>query len=733
MNLKERILLQTFAVLTVLNVVCLQDATRLSLSSNDLTLVVGETKNLSLTVDGSLNTSLTIYLYEDDGHGLISITPNQLTIPANSQSNWTQEISFFGENPGHAEIVGNATPVAVIDDSNLFVRIIVANSSSIILISFIVGWIYFVAWSISFYPQIWINIKRKSVVGLNFDFLALNLLGHTLYALFNCSLYWITTIEDEYFQRFPRGVNPVELNDVFFSIHASLITAFTISQCFIYERGEQRVSNIARGILGLFFTIIIVTFICSAVGVWHWLDFLNTCSYIKLAITLIKYVPQAVMNYRRKSTVGWSIGNIILDFTGGLLSMLQMILNSYNYNDWQSIFGDPTKFGLGLFSVLFDIVFMLQHYVFYRKSKIPPDSSRSDLTGMDAEKMEKMALALFIPPLAMIFFAFYFLRSSKEMPKNWREFVVELKIQASGTQGLAEDTIMRYWNKVELVKRPNKIAVMTGGNRGIGLCVLEKLLKCDMTVMLGGRNPEASKKSVESYLNEELIKGKVFYEKCDTGDMKSVKEFAMKVQEKFPAIHLLINNAGVMCTPYKESCDGFESQMAINYLGHFLLTHLLMPQLVVGSNNNDGRNVRIVNVSSCVHRLTDIDYSDFHCQKFYYPADAYNKSKLAQVLFTKSLERFFSEHELKIQSHSLHPGVVNTDLFEHSSTDYIPWIRKIFFKTPEEGSRTVVYAAISPKLEGDGGTYLSNCTKWNYHKSSDDPVECEKLFNFTYD
>ncbi|CRK88705.1 CLUMA_CG002366, isoform D [Clunio marinus] len=369
MNLKERILLQTFAVLTVLNVVCLQDATRLSLSSNDLTLVVGETKNLSLTVDGSLNTSLTIYLYEDDGHGLISITPNQLTIPANSQSNWTQEISFFGENPGHAEIVGNATPVAVIDDSNLFVRIIVANSSSIILISFIVGWIYFVAWSISFYPQIWINIKRKSVVGLNFDFLALNLLGHTLYALFNCSLYWITTIEDEYFQRFPRGVNPVELNDVFFSIHASLITAFTISQCFIYERGEQRVSNIARGILGLFFTIIIVTFICSAVGVWHWLDFLNTCSYIKLAITLIKYVPQAVMNYRRKSTVGWSIGNIILDFTGGLLSMLQMILNSYNYNDWQSIFGDPTKFGLGLFSVLFDIVFMLQHYVFYRKQQ----------------------------------------------------------------------------------------------------------------------------------------------------------------------------------------------------------------------------------------------------------------------------------------------------------------------------------------------------------------------------
>lgn len=91
------------------------------------------------------------------------------------------------------------------------------------------------------------------------------------------------------------------------------------------------------------------------------------------------------MNYKRKSTVGWSIGNIFLDFTGGILSMLQMIMNSYNYgtkknfrtifrnnyifcfaDDWVSIFGDPTKFGLGFFSVLFDIFFIVQHYILYR-------------------------------------------------------------------------------------------------------------------------------------------------------------------------------------------------------------------------------------------------------------------------------------------------------------------------------------------------------------------------------
>jgi NAD(P)-dependent dehydrogenase (short-subunit alcohol dehydrogenase family) len=67
-----------------------------------------------------------------------------------------------------------------------------------------------------------------------------------------------------------------------------------------------------------------------------------------------------------------------------------------------------------------------------------------------------------------------------------------------------------------------------------------------------------------------------------------------------------------MCTPYKETKNGFESQMAVNYLGHFLLTHLLMPQLVAGSKDNDGKNVRIVNVSSCIHKAADIDYDDFH-------------------------------------------------------------------------------------------------------------------------
>lgn len=204
-------------------------------------------------------------------------------------------------------------------------------SNFLITFSEVIGWIYFVAWSVSFYPQLWINFKRKSVIGLSFDFLALNVIGHTLYAIFNIGLYWIPEIQDEYFARHPRGLNPVLLNDVFFSIHASLITMVTIGQCFLYERGTQRVSWTASGIIGIFCVVIIVVGGLSIGAKVAWLDFLYTLSYIKLSITLMKYIPQAVLNYRRKSTSGWSIGNILLDFTGGMLSMLQMILNAYNY------------------------------------------------------------------------------------------------------------------------------------------------------------------------------------------------------------------------------------------------------------------------------------------------------------------------------------------------------------------------------------------------------------------
>lgn len=102
------------------------------------------------------------------------------------------------------------------------------------------------------------------------------------------------------------------------------------------------------------------------------LDVVLYLSYVKLAVTLIKYTPQAYMNYQRRATTGWSIHNILLDFTGGILSLTQMILLSYNYDDWISIFGNFTKFGLGIISIAFDILFVIQHYVLYKEHRESP-------------------------------------------------------------------------------------------------------------------------------------------------------------------------------------------------------------------------------------------------------------------------------------------------------------------------------------------------------------------------
>ncbi|XP_073951714.1 lysosomal cystine transporter cystinosin isoform X2 [Choristoneura fumiferana] len=338
----------------------------------DVNLLVDETRLFKLVQIGEYNETLDVAI-KAQHPDIVQFAPPTVVIPGAENPNTTVEISYdicaYGKSPGHSEVSFNVTPSGYVEMDTVFILVTIMHSHAIYIISYIMGWIYFVSWSVSFYPQIYYNFKRKSVVGLNFDFLALNLMGFTMYSLFNCGLYFSKDIQAEYFVRHPRSLNPVQLNDVFFSLHAVFATIVTIIQCFAYEREDQRVSMTGRGILSVFCLVVVVSASLVGAGTIAWLDFLYYCSYIKLAITFIKYVPQAYMNYKRKSTVGWSIGNIFLDFIGGLLSILQMTLNAYNYNDWVSFFGDATKFGLGLFSLVFDIFFMLQHYVFYREAR----------------------------------------------------------------------------------------------------------------------------------------------------------------------------------------------------------------------------------------------------------------------------------------------------------------------------------------------------------------------------
>ena len=91
-------------------------------------------------------------------------------------------------------------------------------------------------------------------------------------------------------------------------------------------------------------------------------------SYVKIFVTVVKYIPQAHMNYQRKSTDGWNIVLVLLDLMGGVFSSAQMVIDGYNFNDWSSLSGNSTKFGIALVTYVFDFIFILQHYVWYRNS-----------------------------------------------------------------------------------------------------------------------------------------------------------------------------------------------------------------------------------------------------------------------------------------------------------------------------------------------------------------------------
>jgi len=127
---------------------------------------------------------------------------------------------------------------------------------------------------------------------------------------------------------------------------------------------------------------------------------------------------------------------------------------------------------------------------------------------------------------------------------------------------------------------------------------------------LGVREPDSAKSAVASIVDLSQTKGKLICEQLDVGDLKSVRAFAKRIADKYPKIDVLLNNAGIMFAPFKLTDDGYESHFAINYLGHFLLTHLLLPQLRAAGQK--GRNSRIVNVSSCVNLIGSIHYQDIN-------------------------------------------------------------------------------------------------------------------------
>jgi cystinosin len=239
-------------------------------------------------------------------------------------------------------------------------------------VSAAIGYTYFLAWSVSFYPQIVNNFKRRSTVGLSPDFAVLNVLGFACYAAYNASFYWSSTIQEMYQQRHGQNAEiTIQSNDVAFALHALILSSVTVLQIVFYGGGVKALplSKPIASVIVVILTICIVypvlLWMTHDAKKFNWLDFLYMLSYIKIAISLIKYIPQVGLNIRRRSTVGWSIWNILLDFTGGCLSILQLIWDCADRQDFSGITGNPAKFGLGFVSIFFDLIFMIQHYCIY--------------------------------------------------------------------------------------------------------------------------------------------------------------------------------------------------------------------------------------------------------------------------------------------------------------------------------------------------------------------------------
>ncbi|XP_063577124.1 dehydrogenase/reductase SDR family member on chromosome X isoform X3 [Pongo abelii] len=244
---------------------------------------------------------------------------------------------------------------------------------------------------------------------------------------------------------------------------------------------------------------------------------------------------------------------------------------------------------------------------------------------------------------------------------------------------------------------------------GAAVILAQLLRRCRGGFVEPAGNNDSKAKQVVSKIKEETLNDKVEFLYCDLASMTSIRQFVQKFKVKKIPLHVLINNAGVMMVPQRKTRDGFEEHFGLNYLGHFLLTNLLLDTL--RESGSPGHCARVVTVSSATHYVAELNMDDLQSSACYSPHTAYAQSKLALVLFTYHLQRLLAAEGSHVTANVVDPGVVNTDLYQH-----VFWgtrlVKKLLgwllFKTPDEGAWTSIYAVLTPELEGIGGRYLYN-------------------------
>ena len=251
----------------------------------------------------------------------------------------------------------------------------------------------------------------------------------------------------------------------------------------------------------------------------------------------------------------------------------------------------------------------------------------------------------------------------------------------------------------------NKRVLITGGNSGIGKVAAIELAKKGASLVLAcrpGDKTDVALAEINAVATQAAINLPV-----DLASLESVRNLAGEFLGRYDALDVLINNAGVFPSRKKLTEDGFEMQIGVNHLSHFLLTELLLDVLKSTPSS------RVVTVSSMLHKKGEIDFASFKGDKKYSSQTAYAQSKLANVLFSMELAKRLADND--VTSNCLHPGGVRTYIMRD-----LPWlVRKLvdlMFITPEEGAKTTIKLASDSDLANVTGQYfdqteLASCSQ----------------------
>ena len=253
-----------------------------------------------------------------------------------------------------------------------------------------------------------------------------------------------------------------------------------------------------------------------------------------------------------------------------------------------------------------------------------------------------------------------------------------------------------------------KIAIVTGGYSGIGLETARELVLSGAEVIIPAKRSDVAIKNLEGIVPKENVI------EMDLSDLNSVKNFTDGYKENFNRLDLLINNAGIMACPETRIGNNWESQIAVNHFGHFLLTKELMDMMA----GNDG--ARFVSLSSSAHSLTGILWDDIHfLDNPYDKWMAYGQSKTASSLIAIEFDRLMKDKG--VRGFSVHPGGIITPLQRHLQKEEmvaLGWMKedgspteltKNFFKTTSQGASTTLWCATNPSLNNIGGVFCEDC------------------------